>query len=152
MYMTCSQASPWAKMLSPRPYSRVVFASPGAFRNAWVLKAGKAVDGAGAGFRFMGTVFMCGSGSHRASQVYVPPPREAVSHCTARAAPYTEQVMDIPTHLRILREFIAALDQRLPHVERAGEASIARDAAELKATALARIAELERELEAGRRP
>jgi hypothetical protein len=60
--------------------------------------------------------------------------------------------MDIPTHLRILREFIAALDQRLPHVERAGEASIARDAAELKATALARIAELERELEAGRRP
>ena len=58
--------------------------------------------------------------------------------------------MDIATHLRILREFIAALDQRLPHVERAGEAAIAKDAAELKATALARIAELERELESGR--
>jgi hypothetical protein len=58
--------------------------------------------------------------------------------------------MDIPTHLRVLREFIAALEQRLPHVERVGEAEIARDAAELKATALARIAELERELESQR--
>jgi hypothetical protein len=59
--------------------------------------------------------------------------------------------MDIPSHLRVLREFIAALDQRLPHVERVGEAEIARDAADLKATALARIAELERQLESERR-
>lgn len=54
--------------------------------------------------------------------------------------------MDTVTHLRVLREFIAALDDRVPQVERAGEAAIARDAAELKATALARINELEREL------
>ena len=46
---------------------------------------------------------------------------------------------------RELLELIAALDRRVPHVERAGEASIARDAAALKARALKRIEELERE-------
>jgi hypothetical protein len=45
--------------------------------------------------------------------------------------------------VRQLRELIAALDRRVPHVERAGEAAIARDAAMLKAKALKRIAELE---------
>ncbi len=53
--------------------------------------------------------------------------------------------MDVRTHLRILHELIAALDQRLPHVERAGEATIAREAAALRASALERIAELEGE-------
>jgi len=47
--------------------------------------------------------------------------------------------------IRILRELIEALDRRLPHVERAGEAEIVRDAATLKARALQRIAELEHE-------
>ncbi len=42
-----------------------------------------------------------------------------------------------------LAELIEALDRRIPHVERAGEASIARDAAALKKKALKRIAELE---------
>jgi hypothetical protein len=41
-----------------------------------------------------------------------------------------------------LREVIAALDRGVPQVERVGEASIARDAAMLKARALKRIAEL----------
>jgi hypothetical protein len=45
--------------------------------------------------------------------------------------------------VRQLRELIAALDRRVPHVERAGEAAIARDAALLKAKALKRIAEIE---------
>ena len=45
--------------------------------------------------------------------------------------------------VRELQELIAALDGRLPHVERAGEVSIARDAAALKVKALKRIAELE---------
>jgi hypothetical protein len=45
--------------------------------------------------------------------------------------------------IRQLRELIAALDRRVPHVERAGEAAIARDAAMLKAKALKRIAELD---------
>jgi hypothetical protein len=44
--------------------------------------------------------------------------------------------------VRELRELIAALDRRVPHVERAGEAAIAHDAAMLKAKALKRIAEL----------
>ena len=42
-----------------------------------------------------------------------------------------------------LLELIAALDRRVPQVQRAGEASIAHDAADLKARALKRIEELE---------
>jgi len=42
-----------------------------------------------------------------------------------------------------LRELVVALDQRVPHVERAGEAAIARDAAALREKALRRIAELD---------
>jgi hypothetical protein len=48
--------------------------------------------------------------------------------------------------LRHLRELIAALDWRVPQVQRLGEAEIAREAAKLKAAALLRIAELEREM------
>ena len=44
--------------------------------------------------------------------------------------------------IRILEELIAALDVRLPRMEHAGEAAIARDAAALKTSALERIAEL----------
>ena len=48
------------------------------------------------------------------------------------------------TAIRHLQELIAALDRRVPHVERVGEAEIARDAEALKARALKRIKELER--------
>ena len=51
--------------------------------------------------------------------------------------------------IRDLRELIAALDRRVPHVERAGEAVIADDAAALKAKALTRIVELEGQASAG---
>jgi hypothetical protein len=44
--------------------------------------------------------------------------------------------------IRELLELIAALDRRVPHIQRAGEASIARDAAVLKARALKRLKEL----------
>jgi hypothetical protein len=44
--------------------------------------------------------------------------------------------------IRQLLELIAALDRRVPHIQRAGEASIARDAAALKARALKRLKEL----------
>ena len=47
--------------------------------------------------------------------------------------------------IRDLSELIAALDRRVPQVERSGEASIARAAARLKDEAIKRIAELERE-------
>jgi len=52
--------------------------------------------------------------------------------------------------VRQLRELITALDRRVPHVERVGEASIARDAAALKVKALKRIAELEDQGSIGR--
>ena len=45
--------------------------------------------------------------------------------------------------LRELNELIAALDRRVPHIERAGEAAIARDAAVLRAKAVKRLWELE---------
>ena len=54
--------------------------------------------------------------------------------------------MNDSTDIRILHELIAALDRRRPRVQHPGEAAIARKAASLKASALARIAELERRL------
>ena len=45
--------------------------------------------------------------------------------------------------LRHLRELIAALDRRVPRVERIGELEVAREARALKEKALRRIAELE---------
>ena len=45
--------------------------------------------------------------------------------------------------LRHLRELIAALDRRVPRVERMGETEIAREGRRLKEKALQRIAELE---------
>jgi hypothetical protein len=46
--------------------------------------------------------------------------------------------------LRHLYELIAAIDRRAVHMERAGEAAIARDASALRKKALKRIAELEK--------
>jgi hypothetical protein len=43
---------------------------------------------------------------------------------------------------RELEELIAALDRRVPRVEEAGEAAIARDAAALRAKAVERLAQL----------
>jgi hypothetical protein len=45
----------------------------------------------------------------------------------------------------VLEELIAALDRRVPRVEQAGEAGIARDAAALRAKAVKRLTELVRE-------
>ena len=45
----------------------------------------------------------------------------------------------------VLEELIAALDRRVPRVEQAGEAGIARDAAALRAKAVKRLAELIRD-------
>lgn len=51
-------------------------------------------------------------------------------------------------NIRILQELIAALDRRLPQMQHAGEAGIARDAAALKVSALARVAALEQKVTA----
>ena len=48
------------------------------------------------------------------------------------------------TVLHDLLELVAALDRRVPRLEREGEAAIARDARDLRRAALKRIAELER--------
>lgn len=48
-----------------------------------------------------------------------------------------------------LRELIAALDRRVPRLEREGERDIAQDAQALKRAALKRIAELERDVQSG---
>ena len=53
---------------------------------------------------------------------------------------------------RELEELIAALDRRVPRVEQAGEAAIARDAAALRAKASARLAELTTESALGPEP
>jgi hypothetical protein len=50
------------------------------------------------------------------------------------------------TVLDDLRELVAALDRRVPHLDRKGERDIARDAAALRAEAMKRIEEIEREL------
>jgi hypothetical protein len=47
--------------------------------------------------------------------------------------------------VRRLQDLVVALDQRVPHVERSGEAAIAQDAAALRAKALQRIAEIKDE-------
>ena len=67
--------------------------------------------------------------------------RVAVTGRSPRRAP---MALTRPPAMRELLDLIAALDRRVPRVERAGEVDIARDAAELKARALRRIAELDR--------
>ena len=56
---------------------------------------------------------------------------------------YAGRVQDDLRTLELLREFIAAIDRRLPQIARAGEAAIAAEAAQLRTLAAARIAEIE---------
>ena len=58
--------------------------------------------------------------------------------------PGPPETIDRGRALRHLHELVAALDRRVKHVERAGEADVARDAAALREKALQRISELER--------
>lgn len=51
--------------------------------------------------------------------------------------------MNLGNVARRLRELIAALDRRVPHLERAGEASIAQDAARLRTQAVQRLGEID---------
>lgn len=56
---------------------------------------------------------------------------------------YAGRVQDDLRTLELLREFIAAIDRRLPQIARAGEAAIAAEAARLRTLAAERIAEIE---------
>ena len=57
----------------------------------------------------------------------------------------TTTELDRARIVRELHELIAALDRRVPRVERVGELSIAKAAAELKREAVTRIEDLERQ-------
>ena len=59
------------------------------------------------------------------------------SHNTENVAENTRRT------LARLRELVAALDRRVPHIEREGEQRIAGDAAKLRKSAQERIAEIE---------
>jgi hypothetical protein len=70
--------------------------------------------------------------------------RRGVERRTARERPETAVAVKNAQLARDrLRELIAALDARVPRVERAGEAAIARDAAALRAKAVKRLEEIE---------
>jgi hypothetical protein len=56
---------------------------------------------------------------------------------------FQREPMNESDNIEILQELIAALDRRLPQMQHAGEASIAREAAALKVSALERVATLE---------
>jgi hypothetical protein len=73
--------------------------------------------------------------------------RRYLERVASGGAPVRETPVEMTSTrvVRQLRELIAALDRRVPQVLRAGEASIARDAAALRARASKRIEELERE-------
>jgi hypothetical protein len=60
-------------------------------------------------------------------------------------------VTDLRTTMQTLVEFIAAIDKRLPQVERSGESAITNAAMTLRDEALKRIGEIEVEV-AGREP
>jgi hypothetical protein len=69
--------------------------------------------------------------------------RDLERRAPSGAAPRSPEVAVMSSQLvRELQELIAALDRRVPRVEQAGEASIARDAAALRAKAVKRLAEL----------
>jgi hypothetical protein len=75
--------------------------------------------------------------------------RGSLERLAAPEPPYWSEVVDIsdPELVQELRELIAALDRRVPRVERAGESAIARDAAVLRATAVSRLHELTKQTE-----
>lgn len=82
-------------------------------------------------------------------------PRSTQREWVATVATVSDDTMDPEKSrsqtVRELEELIAALDRRVPHVERMGELSIARAAAALRADALRRIEELQRDAPAGAR-
>lgn len=61
------------------------------------------------------------------------------------SGPTASVATDRSRTIRELRELIVALERRVPQVQRLGEVAIAQAAAALKADALRRIDELERE-------
>jgi hypothetical protein len=66
-----------------------------------------------------------------------------------------EDMIDVDKRVRVVRELhelIAALDRRVPQVQRMGEVAIARAAAALRAEAVKRIDTIERQAHSDRLP
>ena len=70
----------------------------------------------------------------------------AASMVAAVSARSPDGVAAQATIVRELGELIKAIDRRLPHIERAGEEEIEQTARKLRSDAVARIAEIEREV------
>ena len=76
-----------------------------------------------------------------------------VAGLTRMAARVESAILKTPPRPAViddLRELVAALDRRVPHLEREGEIAIAHEAAALRADAMRRIEELEQEVRAAR--
>ena len=86
----------------------------------------------------------CREDSRRRQLLALPKMRRDLERLAVAIDPLRRESMAVTraAAIRHLQELIAALDRRVPHVERVGEAEIAREAAALKASALKRIAEL----------
>jgi uncharacterized coiled-coil protein SlyX len=78
-------------------------------------------------------------------------PEPAVEHDPALVAEVTSSVAELKATMHQLTELIAAIDRRLPQVQRSGESAIANAATRLRDEAEKRIGELEGEV-AGREP
>jgi hypothetical protein len=87
-----------------------------------------------------------GEDSRRRELLALPEVRRDLERLAVAIEPLGRESMAVTraAAIRHLQELIAALDRRVPRVERVGEAAIARDAETLKARALKRIKELER--------
>ncbi len=68
--------------------------------------------------------------------------RDLERRSTGRVRPGRSMAVNSKELESVLEELIAALDRRVPRVEQAGEAGIARDAAALREKAMKRLAEL----------
>ena len=89
----------------------------------------------------------CGRSGHQPSPKHI-----LEAQVLAMSDPTTRGETTRTRTIRELHELIAALDRRVPQVERVGEVAIARAAAALRAEALRRIEELEREATADAGP
>jgi hypothetical protein len=91
-----------------------------------------------------------GQGSRREQLLALCELRRGVERLAAvrRARGRTSVALKIEELRRELHELIAALDRRVPHIERAGEEAIARDAEALREQAVKRLSELDEQYRA----
>ena len=87
---------------------------------------------------------MYGASTHYSLPQGLPWPFRQDTESARLSQTHSMKTRSDQTLVQDLRELIAALDRRVPRIEREGERAIARDAKGLKRAALKRIGELER--------